>query len=224
MGVDRGLIVFVLVAALSAGAVWGLLSRPRGSSLSDALNSAAAPSVTSTLIPSPPSSPLTPASQTLPSSDADTSIPPDIIAAPETHLLLSLGRQKPPAIPERYPAGHFSGQEGGSRTGRESLTEGDPGDGRGKHSLLADASLSVASGRKPLKAAESRKSGGKMLSHYHIQDGDTLPELARRFYGDPGKWRIIFEANRSLIQDPDLLPIGTEIVLPTIESPSPDTR
>jgi nucleoid-associated protein YgaU len=63
-----------------------------------------------------------------------------------------------------------------------------------------------------------------MLSHYHIQDGDTLPELARRFYGDPGKWRIIFEANRSLIQDPDLLPIGTEIVLPTIESPSPDTR
>ncbi|MBC7353770.1 MAG: LysM peptidoglycan-binding domain-containing protein [Thermogutta sp.] len=223
MGVDRGLVVFVLVAALSVGAVWGLLSRPpRAPSLPDPLNSSAPASVTSTSFPSPPTSPLSPASQTLPSSDADTSISPDIIAAPETNLLLSLGRQKPPAIPEQYPAGHLSGQEGGSRTGRPFLTEKTPGDGREKRTLPPDDSSSPASGRERLEASEGRKTGGEILSHYRIQDGDTLPELARRFYGDPGKWRVIFEANRSRIPDPDLLPIGTEIILPALQSQGTD--
>jgi len=223
MGVDRGLVVFILLAALSVGAVWGLLSRPpRAHSFSATFNSSAPPSLTSTPFPSPPNSPLSTTSQTLPSSDADTSIPPEIIAAPETHLLLSLSNQKPPAIPERYPAGQFVAHNERNGTGRESLAENTLHDGSGKQVPSANDSRLLGSSRESLQTSESRKTVGRETLRYRIQDGDTLPDLARRFYGDPGRWRVIFEANRSIIPDPDLLPIGTEIVLPALQPQGTD--
>jgi len=49
---------------------------------------------------------------------------------------------------------------------------------------------------------------------YTIGKGDTLFALARRFYSDQRKWRDIWNANRDKIPNKDLLPIGTEIILP----------
>lgn len=49
---------------------------------------------------------------------------------------------------------------------------------------------------------------------YAIQSGDTLYKLSRRAYGTPRKWRKIFDANRALIKDPDLLQTGRSVRIP----------
>jgi hypothetical protein len=48
--------------------------------------------------------------------------------------------------------------------------------------------------------------------------GQTLDRIAAEVYGDPGKWRLIADANGIL--DPLKLPEGTPILVPTIEAGS----
>ncbi len=48
-----------------------------------------------------------------------------------------------------------------------------------------------------------------------IRDGDTLAKLALRYYGDEA-WAVrIYAANREALRDPELLPVGKSLVLPT---------
>jgi nucleoid-associated protein YgaU len=49
---------------------------------------------------------------------------------------------------------------------------------------------------------------------YRLRDGDTLERLAERFLGDRGRAREIYEANRGQLTRPDLLPVGTTIMIP----------
>lgn len=49
---------------------------------------------------------------------------------------------------------------------------------------------------------------------YRVRDGDDLTGIATRFYGTPAAATIIWQANRSSIPDPGVLPIGVELVLP----------
>jgi nucleoid-associated protein YgaU len=50
--------------------------------------------------------------------------------------------------------------------------------------------------------------------HHKIADGDSLQQLAKKYLGSERRYREIFEANRKVLSDPDLLPIGAEIVIP----------
>lgn len=49
---------------------------------------------------------------------------------------------------------------------------------------------------------------------HRIADGDTLASIARRYYGDEQRARELYELNRNVLRDPELLPIGTELVVP----------
>jgi nucleoid-associated protein YgaU len=49
---------------------------------------------------------------------------------------------------------------------------------------------------------------------YTVKKGDTLSAIAKREYGDAGKWRQIFEANRDIIDNPDLIHPGQELKIP----------
>ncbi|GIV60059.1 MAG: peptidoglycan-binding protein LysM [Rhodothermaceae bacterium] len=49
---------------------------------------------------------------------------------------------------------------------------------------------------------------------YTIQKGDTLSKIAREHYGDASKWKALFEANREVIEDPDLIYPGQRIRIP----------
>lgn len=49
---------------------------------------------------------------------------------------------------------------------------------------------------------------------YEIRKGDTLSGIAQRFYGDATKWRLIHEANRDVISDPDKIYPGQRITIP----------
>jgi nucleoid-associated protein YgaU len=52
------------------------------------------------------------------------------------------------------------------------------------------------------------------FAQYTVVGGDTLSGIARRYYGDPGKWPIIFEANRYQIQNPDRIFAGQVLRIP----------
>ncbi len=49
---------------------------------------------------------------------------------------------------------------------------------------------------------------------HKITDGDTLPALAQAYLGDAGRAREIFEANRDVLANPEILPIGRELKIP----------
>jgi nucleoid-associated protein YgaU len=52
---------------------------------------------------------------------------------------------------------------------------------------------------------------------YVLQPGDTLSKIADRFYHDPARWRLIYDANREVLVAPDDVTAGETIVIPTIE-------
>ena len=49
---------------------------------------------------------------------------------------------------------------------------------------------------------------------YTVQKGDTLSKIAKQFLGDANKWNIIFQANKNLITNPDLIKPGQILKIP----------
>lgn len=47
-----------------------------------------------------------------------------------------------------------------------------------------------------------------------IQKGETLSEIAYKYYGSAAKWNKILDANRSVIKDVNKLKPGTKIIIP----------
>jgi nucleoid-associated protein YgaU len=47
-----------------------------------------------------------------------------------------------------------------------------------------------------------------------VQTGDTLSGIANQFYGDPAKFRVIFAANREILDDPDVIVPGQVLRIP----------
>ena len=40
---------------------------------------------------------------------------------------------------------------------------------------------------------------------YTVRKGDSLSKIAKEMYGDASRWRMIYEANKDVIKDPDLI-------------------
>ncbi len=52
------------------------------------------------------------------------------------------------------------------------------------------------------------------VDYYTIEKGDSLSKIAKQFYGDPMKYKELFEANREVIEDPDKIFPGQKIRIP----------
>jgi len=52
------------------------------------------------------------------------------------------------------------------------------------------------------------------VATYTVQPGDTLSLIARQAYGDAQLWRIIFEANQDILNDPSRLRPGQVLKIP----------
>lgn len=52
------------------------------------------------------------------------------------------------------------------------------------------------------------------VEFYTIEKGDTLSAIAKKFYGKASEYPRIFEANREVIKDPDLIFPGQKIRIP----------
>ena len=51
---------------------------------------------------------------------------------------------------------------------------------------------------------------------YTIQKGDSLSKIAKKYYGDAMKYPVLFEANREVIKNPDLIYPGQVVRVPKI--------
>jgi Tfp pilus assembly protein FimV len=49
---------------------------------------------------------------------------------------------------------------------------------------------------------------------YTVRAGDTLSSIAQRFYGNPADWRGLYQVNRSVIKDPNLIYQGEVLDVP----------
>ena len=62
----------------------------------------------------------------------------------------------------------------------------------------------------PAPAAPS----GTTAKRYTVVAGDSLSKIAKREYGDANAWHRIYEANRDIIKDPDLIHPGQSLAIP----------
>ena len=50
---------------------------------------------------------------------------------------------------------------------------------------------------------------------YTVKKGDSLSKIAKEFYGDPKKYPAIFEANKPMLENPDLIYPGQVLRIPS---------
>ncbi len=60
--------------------------------------------------------------------------------------------------------------------------------------------------------AEAPSQAGEIV--HVVVRGDTLSALAKRYYGSAGQYMRIFEANRDVLSDPNLIKVGQRLRIP----------
>jgi len=53
---------------------------------------------------------------------------------------------------------------------------------------------------------------------YTVEKGDSLSKIAKSFYGNAMKYPVIFEANKPMLKDPDLIYPGQVLRIPPLEA------
>ena len=61
------------------------------------------------------------------------------------------------------------------------------------------------------KLASGKTAGGRT---HIVQKGETLSSLAQKYYGDKKKWKVIWDANKSVVPNKDKLTPGTKLTIP----------
>jgi nucleoid-associated protein YgaU len=49
---------------------------------------------------------------------------------------------------------------------------------------------------------------------YTVVKGDTLGKISKHFYEEAGKYMLIFNANRDILSDPNLIEVGQVLTIP----------
>ncbi len=53
--------------------------------------------------------------------------------------------------------------------------------------------------------------------HRHtVQSGETLGKIAKQYYDNPSKYQAIFKANTDILDNPDLIKPGQELIIPNL--------
>ena len=63
-------------------------------------------------------------------------------------------------------------------------------------------------------AAGSVLDGQKTMRMYVVESGDSLSKIAKKFYGDAHDWKRIYEENREVIHNPDMIQPGWRLKIP----------
>ena len=79
----------------------------------------------------------------------------------------------------------------------------------------------VRSGSSSAPAGMSPPRTTQQPETYTVKSGDSLSKIAKQHYGDGNKWRAIFDANRDLITNPDLIHPGQVLKIPSIGDDTP---
>lgn len=74
--------------------------------------------------------------------------------------------------------------------------------------------MSAPTNAVPLASKKEKKEPVQHPDTYTVQEGDTLMQLAIRFYGDKSAWRRIRDANRTIVSVDGRINAGQELKLP----------
>jgi LysM repeat protein len=80
--------------------------------------------------------------------------------------------------------------------------------------LICDITVSQPASQPATMAAGASVSSGQNHRRYTVKAGDTLSKISRQFYGDANQYTKIFNANRSVLSDPNSISPGQELVIP----------
>jgi len=80
--------------------------------------------------------------------------------------------------------------------------------------LICDLTVAEPRQAPVTMTAGAAVSGGQSGRRYRVKPGDTLSKISREFYGDPNEYQKIFNANRTVLKDPDTIRAGQELVIP----------
>ena len=79
--------------------------------------------------------------------------------------------------------------------------------------LVADISIDPSLPQPQVMASGGGAQGGGGRK-YTVKSGDSLSKIAKEVYGDAGSYNRIFEANRDILDDPNKIFPGQELVIP----------
>ena len=63
----------------------------------------------------------------------------------------------------------------------------------------------------------SKEEEEPVAQFYEVVSGDSLSKIAKKYYGDAMKYPVIFEANKPMLKDPNLIYPGQMLRIPAIE-------
>ena len=50
--------------------------------------------------------------------------------------------------------------------------------------------------------------------YHEVQKGDTLWKIAEKYYGGGSLYKTIYEANRDILKNPDVIQVGQKLHIP----------
>ncbi|GAB4165106.1 MAG: hypothetical protein Tsb0033_26770 [Winogradskyella sp.] len=64
--------------------------------------------------------------------------------------------------------------------------------------------------------ADIKVADESVYARHTVKSGETLGKIAKHYYGDPMKYKQIFEANTNILKNPDLIHPDQELVIPNL--------
>ena len=77
--------------------------------------------------------------------------------------------------------------------------------------ITLDLGVDESRAQNSQSGGSGEQSGGQS---YTVQPGDNLSKISRQFYGDSDEYMRIFYANRDKLNDPDMIQVGQQLVIP----------
>ena len=77
--------------------------------------------------------------------------------------------------------------------------------------------IKAVGGQNPSDIKADIKVSDESVYHRHtVKSGETLGKIARHYYGDPMRYKQIFQANSDILKNPDLIYPNQELVIPNL--------
>ncbi len=64
--------------------------------------------------------------------------------------------------------------------------------------------------------ADIRVADTSVYHRHTVKSGESLSKIAKKYYNDPMKYKVIFEANKDILKNPDLIQPGQVLAIPNL--------
>ena len=64
--------------------------------------------------------------------------------------------------------------------------------------------------------ADIKVADESVYARHAVASGESLSKIAKHYFKDPMKYNAIFEANRNILDNPDMIHPGQELIIPNL--------